>query len=368
MKILIVGEFSAFANYLSQGFRAIGHDSFVISWGDKGVKQTGESYEVNDKNFIICKKMIHGSHYLRFAGFKLNRFLNKLSSDWDCIIILNLGFIKQTNNPFVPLPSLKQLQRLLKNPNNLFLSAAGGDYIFSKYYAKRKKKVQFLEDKFSKHLLQEEREFNQLSPFIRGVIPISLDYTEAYLYYRDICPFKLLPTIQLPFDVNGIDFCTEIKGKIVIMHGITRSIEKGSDIIIQALDEIRKRHPEKVEVLILKNVPFAEYIKIMKRTNILLDQCYSYGYGMNALEALAMGKVVFSGNEDGLNEEYGIEKSPVINLIADKQYIVERLEELINNPSKIESLAKKGRDYAMRYHDCPVVAARYVNILEKEIL
>ena len=67
MNILIIGEYSGFAKYLSRGFRQLGHGACVLSWGDgfKKIEQEDESISINVSNYIFLGRTIRGSHHLR---------------------------------------------------------------------------------------------------------------------------------------------------------------------------------------------------------------------------------------------------------------------------------------------------------------
>lgn len=366
MRILIIGEFSGFSKYLSKGFRDLGHTSYVFSWGDKfkNVQYDDDAYFVKSGRIEIGKYSIKGSGILQglISSIKLRYKISKMAKDWDCAFIINLGFLNTDNSPFKPYPSILQIQSLLKNKDKIFLSASGGDFIFSLYYAKREKKVQYLVDKFSCSLKKEAAHSLPLYDFIRGVIPVTKDYADAYRYYKDRHKLHIYPTVQLPFDTKSVDYNNTFGNKIIIMHGINRGIEKGSDYIVQALKKLETKYPEIVEIVIVKHVSLSDYLRIMQKSNVVIDQCYAEGCGMNAIEAMSMGKVVLGGNEPGNAEEYGENNCPVINIHANVEEIYSILVDLVNNPDKIKRISKESREYAVRVHDCRTVAQKYINL------
>ena len=77
--------------------------------------------------------------------------------------------------------------------------------------------------------------------------------------------------------------------------------------------------------------------KILSKSNVLVDQLYSYGQGMNALSALAMGRIVLTGaepeNYELLNE---YENRPIVNVIPDKYQITEQIERIIESKNNVE--------------------------------
>ena len=84
-------------------------------------------------------------------------------------------------------------------------------------------------------------------------------------------------------------------------------------------------------------------MKAFESCHILLDQVYSYDQGYNALEAMAIGKVVFTGAEEEWLEYYNVDETKVvINALPNTDYIISKLEWLINNPKKIIGLEGYG--------------------------
>lgn len=372
MKILIIGEFSAFSKYLSRGFHAIGHESFVFSWGDsfKRVVQDNDSYFINTRNIRIFKHDIKGTNRIKrpFTAMRLHRFIAKMPHDWDAAIIINLGFLQIKHNIFNDLISFDEIQSLLKDKTQVYLSACGGDYIFDLYFPNRRKICPAYVKKSQDNLAYSNTEllFHTFIHRIKGIIPITIGYYDAYKHYIDIYHYKLFRVIPLPFDIDSVSVSNEIKGKIVIMHGVNRYYEKGSDIIIPAMERIKNDYPDLVDLRIVTRVSLNEYLSIMQEANIVIDQAYADSAGMNAVEALAMGKVVLGGDEPGNAESLGVSEYPVIDIVPDEDYIYSVLKELILNPERIKRISKQSRDTAANVYDCRIVAARYIQLFNEE--
>ena len=95
--------------------------------------------------------------------------------------------------------------------------------------------------------------------------------------------------------------------------------------------------------------------------HIILDQVYSYDQGFNALEAMAKGKVVFTGAEQEWLDFYGLQKDTVcINALPDAKYIADKLEWLINNPEKITEISKHARAFVEKEHLYTTIAEKYI--------
>lgn len=90
-------------------------------------------------------------------------------------------------------------------------------------------------------------------------------------------------------ETSSVDISRRPSRKLKLFIGInkTRSEYKGTDIMLKAAQAIAEKYPEKVELQIAQNVPFAEYVKMMNGSDAILDQLYSYTPSMNPLEAMA---------------------------------------------------------------------------------
>ncbi len=113
------------------------------------------------------------------------------------------------------------------------------------------------------------------------------------------------------------------------------------------------------------SIPYAQYIKLYDDCHILLDQVYGYDQGYNALEAMAKGKVVFTGAEDEWLDYYQLEPDTVaINALPDINYLVEKLSWLIENPDKLVEISKNARAFIEREHHYLKIAQTYITTWE----
>lgn len=372
MKILIVGEYSGFAKYLSRGLRLLGHETFVFSWGDsfKSIVQDGNSYNVNVRPVMVCGRRSRVLSKLRemMSAIKLTCDVSHMKKEFDCAFIINFGFLQFNKNILKPRLTFDQIQSLLLNKDKVFLSACGGDYIYYRYY------VEGMRDKICQYELEKAKAtipivkpiFISLISKIKRITPITIDYEIAYKYFEKELDLPLGSIIPLPFDVDSVSFSNEIKDKIVVFHGVNRYYAKGSDYIIPAMEKLKKKYPDKVVTVVVERVPLNDYLRMMSSANIVVDQCYGCSSGMNAVEAMAMGKVVLGGNEPGNAESFGEKESPAINIMPDKEDIYSKLEDLVLNPEKIRELSIKSREYVCRVHDCKKVAAQYVELFKEK--
>jgi hypothetical protein len=114
------------------------------------------------------------------------------------------------------------------------------------------------------------------------------------------------------------------------------------------------------------NLPFAEYIKLLKKSQVVIDQTYSYSPAINALVSMAQGKVVLGGCEPEFMKAMGLIEPPLINILPNAEQIATELVKLINDSSLWQVWAKRGRQYVENFHECGLVAQRFINTWEND--
>ena len=268
----------------------------------------------------------------------------------------------------------KEFIEFLKEHNKkLFLLSCGTDYISVKYSHDKKPKYSILEayfngkaskKSFAPILKYLEPEYKSLHEFvfnnIEGVIASDLDYhipLEGHLKY--------LGLIANPINSELLTFIPlNVIGKIIIFHGINRAnyYKKGSDYFEEALEIIQNKYPNKVQIKTVENLPYKEYIKTYNKAHIVLDQVLAYDQGYNALEAMAKGKVVFTGSEKEFNNYYQLQNKVAINALPNAQKIASSLEELILNPALIIEIGKNAREFIEKEHHYKNNAQKYLDI------
>jgi glycosyltransferase involved in cell wall biosynthesis len=171
--------------------------------------------------------------------------------------------------------------------------------------------------------------------------------------------------IPNPINIDTIKFkALEINTRIVVFLGINRGsyIKKGIPCFEKALNIIKEKYQSNVEILISENIPYNQYISLYNRAHILLDQVYAYDQGYNALEAMAKGKVVFTGAEEAFIQQYDLTERVAINALADVDYLVKELSFIIENPEEIFAISKRTRAFVEREHDYKKIAQKYVAV------
>lgn len=147
--------------------------------------------------------------------------------------------------------------------------------------------------------------------------------------------------------------------KLIVLHVPSDSVVKGSEIIEKTFKNLRKY--KNIEFKILPKMPREELLLEMSKADIVIDQLLIGWYGGQAVEALAMGKIVLAY----LNAPYlalsEIKNIPIIN--TNYWSIQDDLENIINNYQFFENkYAKKGFQFAKKYHSAEKIAEEYLEV------
>lgn len=377
MKVLLVGEFSRLHNSLKEGLQELGHEVSIVGHQD-GFKNYPIDYPIQKKwDSGFLKKLKVGIHLL--SGFDVSSYLTYRQfkkhknhfSGYDVVQLIN-------ENSFYCsyFYEKKILKHLFNNNSKTFLLSSGYDYLNVKYCFETPNFKSVIQayllgrispKSFENVLKFKTKSFQKLHQFIysniEGIIASDMDYHFPLLQNS-----KYLGLIPNPINTSIIDFKPlEIEDKIIIFHGINEVNyhKKGNDFFEKALKIIESKYEDKVQIITTRNVPYAIYINSYNKAHILLDQAYAYDQGYNALEAMAKGKVVFTGAEQQFMTYYKLTEKIAINAIADVDYLVNELSFLIENPNEIIAIGKRARAFIEKEHDYVKIAERYIKTWSK---
>ena len=175
--------------------------------------------------------------------------------------------------------------------------------------------------------------------------------------------------IILLFSIGNSRKVCQICRKIRFFIGIQkeRSIYKGTDIMLRALERVATEYPNDCELLKAENIPFEQYSRMIEECDVLLDQLYGYTPGMNALLAMSTGKIVVGGAEPECYDILG-EKSlrPMVNVTPSEQDVYEKLEWLIKNKQHIATMQQQSIEFVAKHHNPAKVAHQYIEFWSKQ--
>ena len=348
MKILLVGEFSGLHTNLKEGLVELGCEVQIISSGDGWKKFDSDRLLSPHRGiFARIKNRVHDFRVLsNISGYDVVQFIS----------------------PFMMIPTIFPrlwiLKRIIKRNKLVTLVAAGGDSYFWRNgpnnlkYGPFDDADKYDDTNFINYLRNEETfAFNKkFAKLVHKVIPIMHEYECSYKGQ-----YNLTSVIPLPMNVNKIEyFENKPTDRLVVMHGLNRYGFKGTHYVEEAFDYLNEKYPNELELIIDGKMPIEEYLKLMKRTNVVIDQINSHSLGMNGVYALAMGKVVVGGAEPESLDCIGADHSPVINVKPDTNDLIRIIEKLLNEKDKIQDMGINSRKYAVKFHSHRTIAEKYL--------
>ena len=378
MRILLIGEFSRLHNSLKEGLELLGHQVCIVANGD-GFKNFPVDLSTKAK---LSKSKI--GNIIRQIIFRITKFdiatlefgirfyfhIKKLKK-FDIVQLINEA-------PIQTFPSLERylLKKIFKQNNKVYLLCCGVDYLVAKHLIEKKERYSIMNPYFENPNSKKEYQFildylsdnhkkthNLVYNNVEGVYASDIDYINPIKNEK-----KYLGLIPNPVNTLNIKFIeSEIKDKIIIFLGINKGsyFTKGISLFEETLKIIKDKYQDKVEIIIVKSLPYNDYIKLYNNAHIILDQVYAFDQGYNALEAMAKGKVVFTGAEKEFEEYYSLNKKVAINALPDVDYLVEQLSILIENPSEIKAIGKRARAFIEKEHDYIILAEKYLKTWKK---
>jgi len=375
MKIILLGEYSRLHNSLKEGLVTLGHEVTIVGCGDK-FKQFPVDFTIYSK---ICNEN-------KIANFLYRGIRKVIGLDFEKIekaIRFYLLLPKLKCNHHVQLinsdaletyPILSRIlhKKLFKKVKSRSLLICGDETPIVDYLFKKEFKYSILTAYFEDNSLEKEfkfplkyrknsyrKTFDWLNKNCQNLITSDLDYEIPMRKMGFRTTF-----IPNPINTDKIAFQNvEIEDKIIIFLGINRLsyIKKGIIYFEKALEIIRKKYADKIEIIVTENLPYNEYILKYNKAHILLDQVFAYDQGYNALEAMAKGKVVFTGAESEFLKQYQLQEDEVcINALPDENEIVTKLSFLIEHPEKISKISKNARKFIEKEHDYKLIAEKYL--------
>lgn len=351
MKVLLLGEYSGFYKNLKEGIKELGYNVDLATTGD-GYKKTSNSdlYIPKSKN-----KILNSAEMLVFPFNKLKNYY-----EYDIVQAIDHGVFGGSKFCY----SYTLLNEIKKRSDRMFLSSCGTNYFV--YKVRGKLRYNYVDptieiDLKGRNPYNEKcRAMNnvKVANLVDGIIPTMYTYKLAY----DKQP-NLLETIPLPINIDSVKFIPQKleNNKLKIFHGISREGFKGTKYIREAMERLKESYPNDVEIIIDGKMPLKEYLKVLEETNVVVDQAFSYEYGMNAIYSMAMGKVVLSGNEPECQKEFGRKDIPIINIEPSVENIYNKLEKLVLNKQSVIEIGEKSRKFVEDFHHHVKVAQQYID-------
>ena len=183
---------------------------------------------------------------------------------------------------------------------------------------------------------------------VRGVLPVIDEISDlnVTVEFDHLLFHPNINHVFFPFDIKQFKLVNLPASEMLrIGHAPTNRLAKGSDRIIAELKRLQKFHA--IEIVLIENLPYERALKLKATCDIFIDQIGDLGYGINSLEALAMGIPVATSLARDFSKFYP--DNPFVEITA--YTLGSQLIPLLSNPELRRKIGNRGRKWVKKYHD-----------------
>lgn len=364
-KILLLGDYSNCHRTLATGLRRLGCEVTQASDGTAWM-QTERQVDISRSP----GKVGGLKFYLRLLLGDLRHLLR----GYDIVALHDVNFVNLRPERLRPL-----FKRLKRENGGVFLTAMSTDIAYLEMVSAPDCPLRYSEwfigSKPSRHHLANRRNWEQWhAPALTGYQREALDLLNgavSVLYEYHLGMVRALGAERAAY--GGIPVDTSLfqpvelpekieKVKLFLGRDRTRKLMKGSDLLEEAARRVVSEFPDRAELEIVENVPFADFVERLKRAHVVLDQIYSYTPATTALMAMAYGLNTVSGAEPEYYNFIGEHSNrPIINAPIDLDALTDTLRNVVLNPGEIAGRGRRSREFVLKHNDTEVVARRFLD-------
>jgi len=353
MKVLLIGEASGTHQNLKKGLASLGHDTVHMVINERG--RLGRSHAggfVPNYNNIFSGVSRNISPFYKIRkleNFDVINFSNSISA------------VSGTYTKYLDLPLLKSKANLLSYyalacdelgivRKSSVLPYSPCATCLSSGELMGRDCAMHMNPMYSKSVKRIEKYFD-----VGACSMIEYDHVSTY--------FDSFKHIPLPVDVDNIEFQPiSRKSKLTIVHTPSRRGFKGTAVVEEAIKALMRQRDD-FEFEIIHGLPYKEYMSVIKKADIIVDQVYSQSPGMNALEMIAAGKVVLTGATT-LGKSYFpfMKEFPGINADPDSDILKNTLSDILDKKDMHINFSEKNCEYIKKNHSPEVVAREFLDL------
>lgn len=357
MRVLLIGEFSGVHNNLKKGLEACGIEVFLAN--------TGDVFKQFSTDMVMHIGGMGRFRQIQNIFLELSN-LHKMKK-FDVIQVMNPNALEFYNH--------KRVYEMLDSAKLVVQLIGGCDFVSSYYNRYLCKEMCDMCKRYDigDHIcpyskgdtIRYQKQFYQYADIF---VPLCWEYYHVYKRYAHEYENRLLPVMPMPIDLEENKFVDCKNSKIQVLHPLNRVGAKGTKVIEEAFERLRQKYGDIADFQIKGKMPIKEYRKLLARMDIVVDQLYGSTYGMNALYAMAMGKIVFSGEPDRrmYDEEPILREMPIYGLGYGVEDIVKRVAQILDDGNLLER-KKQSRQFVEKYHDSKAVAEKFLSLYESYI-
>ena len=371
MKILLLGDTSAFHANLAIGLRRLGHDVTVASDGTRWMK-TRRDIDLSRRPGKLGGALL---------WLRLSQITERQLTGFDIVHMHSPCFLS-----LKPCRTVKILRKIRANNGTLIYTDLGtdSDYVRNGLYgtppalgySEWRIPVGLATPLWNPHreaegwLTKEMTDYNdEFYASVDGAV------TALYEYHKVLeAMHPSLPSAYcgIPIDMSGMPTHKPGTGPVRVLYAAhkARATEKGADILLGILRRIESETGGRVVVETIENAPYNVFLQRLAQYDVVSDQLFSYTPATTALLAMTMGVVPVSGAEPEFYDFIGEnELRPVFNADpTDIEATYRRLKDLLTDRDAIRSLASQGPEFVRRHNAVDIVARRVEDFWKRLIV
>lgn len=363
-RILLLGDYSNCQRTLATGLRRLGCDVTLAS--------DGSGWQRTERDINLHRPAGKAGGLMFWLDVKYR--LHSRLKGYDVVSIHDPNFLRLRPQRLRPL-----FDRLKRDNGAVFLNAMSTDLPFLEMLQAKDSPLRysewFVDGRPSRLMLRNAREWqewhqDELADY-QHYIYSQLDGAVAALYEYWCGLKRALPADKvhyggIPIDTRALTPVqwqeTPQKVRLFLGRDRSRMLVKGTDYLEQAARSVCGRYPDRAELVIVENRPYAEFVQLLRSAHVVLDQIYSYTPATTAMMAMAYGLNVVSGAEPEFYDFIGeTENRPIINAPLQPEAIAATLEELVLHPEQLRERGRQSRLFVEKHNACEVVARRFLD-------
>jgi len=184
----------------------------------------------------------------------------------------------------------------------------------------------------------------------RGVIPAIRDLSDLNLTceWDHLALDPSLTYFALPFDATKYEWKEPRTDRLRVVHAPRNRWFKGTQRVLEIVERARKRAD--LDFDLVEGVPHREAIRRKRSANLLIDHLGdaegTTGYGMNSLEALAMGIPCMTS----MAPDFEAFRRPHPFFVITEESLEEQIVELARHPGRLAERSRAGRRWVEETH------------------
>ena len=362
MKVLLLGDASNYHHTLAEGLAALGHDVTVASDGSRWMN-TRRDVDLSRRSGKLGGALL---------WLKLNTVLASDLRGYDVVQLVSPSFVRLR-----PQRLIKLFRRLKRDNGAVYLTALGTDSHLVRNLLGPRPALAYSE--WHDHRGPSAWSATVEAERDQWLAPELADYTDEfysgldgavtalYEYHR----IAAAETPELPLAYGGIpveipdrkhrkrDFSAPLTVMLPAHRG--REAEKGADLLADLFRQLNAALPGRMKLWQPENVPYAQFVGLLDRADIVVDQLYSYTPATTALLAMARGAVAVTGGEEEYYSFIGErEMRPILNPDPrDLEATYNNMYKALADPAALRRMSAEGPRFVERHNSPTVVAKRF---------